>query len=60
MDTEIIEIIAEQLINEFPGYHGKNMHEVAIRIYNIMLLDERPKELKVSINTLKKFLEIIE
>lgn len=39
MTEEIINLIAEQLRNEFPE-SGKNMSEAALRIYNVVMLEQ--------------------
>lgn len=60
MDTEIIEVIAEQLMNEFPDYHGKDMYHVAIRLYNIMRLEQPTEDVRLAREILKTVIRTME
>lgn len=59
MNTEIIDVIAEQLTNEFPDY-DKDMYQVAVRLYNIMRLEQPEEDVKLAREILKTVIKSME
>jgi hypothetical protein len=59
MDAEIIEVIKEQLMNEFPDYQG-NMSQVAVRLYNIMRLEQPTEDIRLAREILKTVIKTME
>lgn len=58
-DIEIINIIAEQLTNEFPDVNIENVVEKAERLYKIMRLKQRLPEIKKAKEALEKLLDVL-
>lgn len=58
-DRELINIIAEQLTNEFPGVKIDNVYEKAERLYKIMRLKQRLPEIKKAKEALEKLLDVL-
>ena len=58
-DKELINIIAEQLTNEFPDVKIDNVYEKAERLYKIMRLKMRLPEIEKAKKTLEKLLEVL-
>lgn len=59
IDHEMINVIAEQLRNEFPGCK-KDMYQVAKRMYNIMLLEQPTENVTMAKEILKTVLKKME
>lgn len=57
MDTEIIEVIAEQLRNEYPeillNHDPNHVYGVARRLYNVMRLEATEEEVDRAKTTIK-------
>lgn len=58
-DKELINVIAEQLINEFPDVKIVDVYEKAERLYKIMRLKQRLPEIKKAKAALEKLLEVL-
>lgn len=58
-DKELINIIAEQLTNEFPDVKIDNVYEKAERLYKIMRLKQRLPEIEKAKKTLEKLLDAL-
>ena len=58
-DKEIINIIAEQLTNEFPDVKIVDVYGKAERLYKIMRLKQRLPEIKKTKAVLEKLLEVL-
>lgn len=58
-DKELINIIAEQLTNEFPDVKIDNVYEKAERLYKIMRLKMRLPETEKAKKTLERLLDAL-